>query len=358
MRRKQITLFLLATLLLTLGVWMLLGRTKVSSAERRNLTQWPKLTWKSLSSGSFTRQAEEAAADQFPLRDNFRTLKALSAYNLFGRLDNNGYYFSGNSIGKLDDPFSEDAVNAVCEKIRKIQKAYLEHTDCRVFYSIIPDKNQYLAGSFPVLDYGKMESMLASKLPDLTYIPLLDCLNANSYYVTDPHWRQESLENAVARLGAYLDFTPADAFEKQQFSFYGAYYGQAALPLPAETLTILESDATRAASVYNLETNQTGSIYDMEKLTSQDPYSVYLSGPAALEIITNPKAETERRLVFFRDSFGSSLAPLLLDHYSEIILVDLRYIPDSVLKDYIDFQNQDVLFAYSTLILNTNQIFR
>ncbi len=96
----------------------------------------------------------------------------------------------------------------------------------------------------------------------------------------------------------------------------------------------------------------------MEKLTSQDPYSVYLSGPAALEIITNPKAETERRLVFFRDSFGSSLAPLLLDHYSEIILVDLRYIPDSVLKDYIDFQNQDVLFAYSTLILNTNQIFR
>ena len=358
MRRKQITLFLLAALLLTLGVGMLLGQTKTSSAERRNLTQWPKLTWKAISSGSFTRQAEEAATDQFPFRDDFRTVKALSAYHLFGRLDNNGYYFSGSSIGKLDDPLSESAVLAICEKIRKIQENYLSGTDCRVFYSIIPDKNQYLSGSFPILDYSKMESLLAGQLPDMTYIPLLDCLNADSYYATDPHWRQETLDPVVNRLGAYLDFTPHTAFDRREFSFYGAYYGQAALPLPAETLTILESDATRAASVFNLETGQTGGVYDRDKLTSQDPYSVYLSGPAALEVVTNPNAKTQRKLVLFRDSFGSSLAPLLLDYYQEITLVDLRYMPDSVLQDYIDFQNQDVLFAYSTLILNTSQIFR
>lgn len=58
--------------------------------------------------------------------------------------------------------------------------------------------------------------------------------------------------------------------------------------------------------------------------------------------------------MLFRDSFGSSIAPLFLENYSKITLVDLRYISKDVLENYIEFDKQDVLFLYSTLVLNQN----
>ena len=57
----------------------------------------------------------------------------------------------------------------------------------------------------------------------------------------------------------------------------------------------------------------------------------------------------------FRDSFGSSIAPFFIDGYSQITLVDTRYISPSLLGDYVDFTDCDVLFLYSTLVLNKSQ---
>ena len=46
----------------------------------------------------------------------------------------------------------------------------------------------------------------------------------------------------------------------------------------------------------------------------------------------------------FRDSFCSSLAPLLLDGYKKITVIDLRYIGSPLLKGLVEFKdNQDVL---------------
>ena len=92
----------------------------------------------------------------------------------------------------------------------------------------------------------------------------------------------------------------------------------------------------------------------MEKLAGTDSYDVYLSGAQALLQIENPNAETDRELVVFRDSFGSSLVPLLMQDYKTVTLVDIRYISSRLLGEYLTFQNQDVLFAYSTLVLNSS----
>jgi len=64
-------------------------------------------------------------------------------------------------------------------------------------------------------------------------------------------------------------------------------------------------------------------------------------------------AENSRELILFRDSFGSSIAPLLLDGYSKITLVDTRYIHPDLLGKFVDFRGCDVLFLYSILVLNT-----
>ena len=60
----------------------------------------------------------------------------------------------------------------------------------------------------------------------------------------------------------------------------------------------------------------------------------------------------EKELVVFRDSFGSSIIPLLATGYSKITVIDTRYISPKLLKEYVTFENKDVLFMYSTLIIN------
>ena len=74
--------------------------------------------------------------------------------------------------------------------------------------------------------------------------------------------------------------------------------------------------------------------------------------------LQNPADTSGRRLIIFRDSFASSLAPLLAEGYSEIVLADTRYISPSLLGDYIDFDGADILFIYSTSLLNSSDILK
>lgn len=145
-------------------------------------------------------------------------------------------------------------------------------------------------------------------------------------------------------------FTPTLATQ----AFYGVYYGQAALPMEPDELYLMESDFLTDCRVYNHETGEYGSVYDRQKLSGTDPYEVYLSGTQALLTIENPKATTQRELIIFRDSFASALAPLLAQDYKTVTLVDTRYISPNLLGEYLTFHGQDVLFAYSTLILNNS----
>ena len=137
--------------------------------------------------------------------------------------------------------------------------------------------------------------------------------------------------------------------------FYGVYYGQSALPMQPDTLYYLTDKTIEAASVWNLEKNRTEDIYQQSILNEEgvvDKYDIFMGGAASVQIITSPKAQTGRKLIIFRDSFTSSLAPLLSEVYHEIILIDTRYIASSLLGEYVDFSNADVLFLYNTILLN------
>ena len=121
-----------------------------------------------------------------------------------------------------------------------------------------------------------------------------------------------------------------------------------------ESIHYLINDAIRDCTVYDYQNNRTGTVYDMERAMGKDPYEMFLSGSLSLITMENPYAQSGRELVLFRDSFGSSIAPLLLSGYSRITLVDIRYIQPDYLGQFIDFENCDVLFLYSSLVLNNS----
>ena len=92
----------------------------------------------------------------------------------------------------------------------------------------------------------------------------------------------------------------------------------------------------------------------MEKINSLDKYDIYLSGATPVLKIENPENKTGNELIIFRDSYGSSLTPLLVQNYSTVTVVDTRYISPKILGKYIEFNNQDVLFEYSVLLINNS----
>ena len=357
-------IFLAAAVWLCLAVaaWVYPAQAE-STAERRALTQKPALTLGSLLDGSFMARFETAAQDQFPFREGFRTVKAAASYGLFRQGDNNGIYLSQGHAAKLEYPYQESAGDRAVKLFRTVYETYFAGKGGKAVFAVVPDKGYYLAfpGGYPAMDYDA----LFAKMKDqdwAEYVDLTDCLTADSYYKTDTHWRQEALLPAAEKLAQALGsavpagerYTPV-ALETP---FYGVYRGQAALPLKADTLVMMTSPVLEACTVTNYETGKTGQVYDLTKLDSRDLYDVYLSGAVSLLEITNPAGPEEKTLVIFRDSFGSSLAPLLAEGYGRVILVDLRYMPGSMLQDFVDVSGADVLFLYSTLVLNNSTLLR
>lgn len=353
----------IAALALFLGAGLLTGvlRTPdaVSVAERRKLAQLPALTWAGVWDGTYFPALEAYLLDQFPLRDRLRTVKAGVRFGVLRQRDNNGVYLVGGGVYKLEYPTDLGSVRNAADRMERLYAAYLDGTDCRAYLAVIPDKNYYVAAQhgYPSLDYGAMRDALAVGTPHLKEIELFDCLSADAYYRTDTHWRQEALGPVVERLAGEMGLAalPLDAYTETAVSpFYGVYYGQSALPLAPETLTVLEQAVLERCEVLHYETGRTAGVYDWEKLSGMDAYDVFLSGASPLLVIDNPSAATDRELVVFRDSFASSLAPLLTPAYRRVTLVDTRYMASDLVGDYVAFDDQDVLFLYSTLLLNNS----
>jgi len=368
-KRKALVFVLsLGTLFFGLSLICLLHPAgEFSESERRPLAQLPEFTVKDFVSGSFIEGFEAYAPDQFPLRETFRSLKALLQYRILGMRDNNGVYQAEGYLSKLEYPLKESAILRAAKKFNALYESYMKDSEVSVYYAVIPDKNYFLAAAnaYPSMDYEALLQVLREELdPAFQEILLFDTLELSDYYKTDTHWRQENLSDVLMRLAGEMGFSeriPWGGYtEKEYEGFYGVYAGQWALKSEAESIFYLTNAHTEAASVYDLETDSYRPVYDLEKTEGDkaDPYDLFLSGPAAYQVIENPLAETEKELVVFRDSFGSSLVPLLIPAYSRITLVDIRYIASQYLEELLDFEKQDVLFLYSSLLLNNSMSFK
>ncbi len=351
-------------ILLLIGVWTVLTvfawfapAKDVSLWERRPLQKLPEVTGQSLLDGNFMKKFESYSLDQFPLRDSFRTLKSLFSYNALQQKDNNGIYLEDGYAAKLEYPLKPVSVSYAMKRFQLVYERYLKETDSKIYMTVIPDKGYYLAekNGYPAMDYEKLFADVKAAAPWAAQIDITGDLSISDYYRTDTHWRQENLLKAAGHIADAMGVT-VGAFDPVLATqeFYGVYYGQAALPMEPDHLYLMESDLLAACRVYNHETKTYGSVYDLQKLSGTDPYEVYLSGTQALLTIENPNAATQRELIIFRDSFAGALAPLLVQDYKTVTLVDTRYISPDLLGEHLTFRGQDVLFAYSTLILNNS----
>lgn len=336
-------------------------QTEYSKVERRKLARKPKLSLEAVMNGTYREEFERYALDQFPKRDAFRSMSTMKNLYLLGKKDTNDLYLTDGNIVKMEYPYHPESVEHALHIFQNIEKTMLKDSDCKSYFAIIPDKNYYLAkeSGHLLMDYDAMYQDLENGLPNVAMINLSDTLSAESYYKTDIHFKQEKVLSCAKKIADVMQ-AEMDSFEEEatQMPFYGVYYGQLGLNVEPDEIVVLRSNMLNDCTVYDYQNQKEGKIYDMEKLSGKDPYDVYLGGPLSLVEITNPNATSDRELVVFRDSFGSSLVPLLAKSYHKITLVDVRYMPSAYVGNFIKFDKQDVLFLYSTTILNNSEVMK
>lgn len=366
-RKTTLGALFLLWLLMIGGSYFLLPDRELSYAERRKLTENPMVTWHGIWNGTFGEEREKYLADQMPLREAFREGKALFEYRFLRKKDVHGIFVYGNQATELIPQIDEAAVDKAAQSVSKVWEKQLAGTNCRVYSAIIPDKGIYLAEctNVPSIDYTSMQECFYAHLGEyadqMTKLSLWEYLGKEDYYSTDLHWKQEKLEYIASKLAKELQvaYYRADGLEwKELGAFYGVYSGQAALPFTPDKLVYGTNEEIESCSVYHPMTGNITGVYDLDKAGDLDMYDIFLSGSEPLLVISNPNVCNGKRLVLFRDSFGSSIAPYLLKGYEEITLVDLRYIHPDALPSYLTFTDQDVLFLYYTGLLQKGYLMK
>ena len=259
--KDALTLGIAAAFVLMFALWSICkSDDAVSESERRPLKQFPTLNAEEVLSGRFQSNFESYTLDQFPLRDELRTLKALSVRDLFGEKDNNGIYVADGYAAKLDDTIHEDSLDHAADRFRYVYETYLKDTGANVYLSVIPDKNYFLAAEngYPAMDYEKFFALMRQKVDFADYIDLTGTLSLSSYYRTDLHWRQEMLAPTAKALADAMGVSLTVDFTEVTLDtpFYGVYRGQSALPLEPDRLAYLTNDIIGSCRVYDYENSE------------------------------------------------------------------------------------------------------
>lgn len=342
-----------------------------SEVENRDLQAVPKATASSIIDGSFGKSFEAYAQDQFPNRDLW--MKGKTGFDkLIGRHDNGNVYF-----GQSGWLFQKDEINErQLEKNIKYINTYSEKYDdasLRISLLVAPTSatvmQQHLKSD--VTKVLPNEKAVIDALRQKSKISFCDATEALSrhadeyiYYRTDHHW---------TTLGAYYaysdwieNYAGVNAYEKEDFDeinisddFFGTTYSKAPLPfLKPDSMYRFDNRSVLNASMIiadaNLnETSLHTSLYDEQYLARKDKYAYFLSGNNPVTVITSD-ANTDRRLMMIKDSYGNCFVPFLASHFDEIVVIDMRYYRNSPEKLIEQYEITDMLFLYNIQTLSND----
>lgn len=365
---KKVSAVILSGLILGISVLnLIVPKPSYIDSERRPPAELPELSAESFFGGNYAGDFEKYATDSFIFRDELRELKAVVNYGIFRNLDNNDIYLKDGSMMKIERKIDEKSVENALKKFENLYEKYLKNSNCKIYAAIIPDKAYFAKRDgdiIPTYDYEELFKTVRDGMPYAIHTDVTDVLELSDFYLTDTHWRQEKIIPVAKKISEAMGNDYNSSFEEidSGIEFRGVNSGHSALSSVFEKLIYLSNETIENCETVNLEKQYTfkdydssaEKVYNLEKLDSKDPYEVFLSGACAAVSMKNQNAKSQKKLIVFRDSYGSSLAPLLLEDYSEILLLDIRYMSSELVGEFADFENADVLFMYSTTLINSS----
>lgn len=331
-----------------------------SDIENRTLQSMPKISAKSVFDRSYMNKLETYISDHFVGRTDW--IKAKTAVEtLTGKYERNGIYIlEDRLVEKITDPdyaSVEKSLNAV--------NKFAEDNKVPIFFMIVPTSAEIYRDQLPesapnTNQRDFINYAYGSFSKNITTIDVYPTMQAEKfdyiYYRTDHHWTTKGAYHAYSVAGKKMGYIPVSQgvydVEHASDEFQGSLYSKALydgvekdvidIYHPTEGSSVTEVLIT---SEYGKDPESYDSMYFREYLDVKDKYSTFLG--TNQPIVTIKTDNEGGKLLMFKDSYAHCYVPFLTQHYSEITLVDMRYIQMSY-KTLVNPEDYDqVLFLYN-----------
>ena len=345
-----------------------------SEMENRTLAQRPELTLESVKNGEFTGKLETYLSDQVFFKDPFVSIKT-DFDRLLGKSFQNGVYLTRDSDGSLRflQQYTENTAQ-IEENVSYINE-FAESVDVPVDFILVPNAQCALANKLPASavcdDQNESFRLVAEKLSDrVNFYPMNTEAaglmgSETAYYRTDHHWTSLGAWNAVnSYLAASGQQNILPDYQSESIpDFYGTLYSKApSAATEPDPLWLYTNPEGRYSVTWLPDGRTADSIIGRSFFEKKDKYAGFLGGNfTRVDITSDNQGE---KVLIVKDSYANAAMQFLIDQYSEITMIDLRYYRmqmqtvaelceekkvDRVILLYnMDFLNEDTNFIWLT----------
>lgn len=364
---RRISSFAMVVVLLLFSLAMILtGDKKTSIAENRELEQRPNFNVSSFMDGKYSSNYSSYISDQFPNRSGFIKLKAKFDL-LTGKDKINGVYIGKE--GYLMEGFEKEQSELIRQKADSIKTFQEKHPKLRTSVMLVPNKIEIY------------RDMISSNVPDDSQksyleefkgylgnkVKMVDVYSAfeksknaeQLYYKTDHHWTSDGALLGYQTYCKSTGIMPVNTASLTRAlasdSFYGSLYYKngAEIGNPDNIYIYAQQGDLQLVTKYYDTKKKVASLYDSSKLKGRDPYEVFTGGNhSQIKIRTN--VESDRKLLIIKDSYANSMLPFLVNNFSEINVIDLRYYTGTIQDILNNNDITDVLVLYNINTFNSD----
>lgn len=348
-------------------------KEKFSEIENKTLSTFPEFNIDNVMERDYMNGIETFLADHFVGRTDWISAKA-NFELATGKKEINGVYIlKDRLVEKLEEP-NYDAVNKNLSAINNFSSVF----KMPVFMMIVPTSSgiyiEDLPNNAPIFDQKAFidycyESLNSNIIKLDAYNALYPTRDEYIYYRNDHHWTSLGAYYVYASTIKKMGFTPilSDKYdiEHANNSFKGTLFSKVLYNgFKADTIDYyLFRNGAKVTSVEisnGIENKTYDSIYFRDYLKMKDKYSSFLGSNEPLVTIKTD-VDKDNKLLVIKDSYAHCYVPFLTQNYSQITMVDLRYINIS-LDEFMEQNGMNIndfnqtLFLYngSTLATDVN----
>lgn len=366
---KIISIALFFTLIFCLPIMtLLLPKEEISEIENRELAELPEVSVENYLDKTLMKGLDEYVSDHFAMRTNWMTAKTTIEQTL-GKYEFDGVYLIGDRlVEKLEAP-DETVISKSIDGINNF--AAVTGKPC--FVMIVPTSGEIYREQLPKYapQFNQKEFIddvyyrLNSSIATLdAYSPLYSTRDEYIFYRTDHHWTSLGAYYAYASTIIKMGYNPVtiDKFdiEHANNSFLGTLYSQSLITsVTPDTIDFFTNRTGPQLVSYTVPDENGEKVYDTlymrDYLNVKDKYSSFTGSNKAYNIIKTDIQDGEKILVI-KDSYANCYMQFLTQHFSEITMVDLRYITPGALPYVVDIDSFDkVLFLYNASSFATDE---
>lgn len=346
-------------------------KKEFSEMENTYLQKKPEISAKTIYDRSYMNNLEKYLSDHFAGRIGWIKARTVLETSIGKYERNNVYILKKRLVEKVAPPDY-----ALADKNIAAINKFSEENGVPVFVMLAPTSAEIYSDEIPenapkvsqreFIDY--VYGNLGKSVTAIDIYPvMMSERDSYIYYRTDHHWTTRGAYLAYAAAGKRMGYIPEPEsmydVEHAGRDFIGTLYSKTLYDgVERDTLDFYhfaEGDNVTDVEVtveYGKDPEHYDSMYFREYLEVKDKYSSFLGTNKPL--VTIRTDSDGGKLLIFKDSYAHCYAPFLTQHYSEITLVDMRYIQMSY-KAVVDPEDYDqVMFLYNASSFMTDNNIR